>query len=413
MTFNNVRRYAVPLPKGLKDALRQPRLIRSLWTRYREGQVVSEYRARREYYDKIAGERGLHYSVEGTRELVRRRFAARGYTPVRRKRGEIHTFASFPGHSWHPHLLPDLHELGPVTYHDYEKRGYSRREFNRRDARTFRRMLEMSEGILPLIRAAHAQRPIDWVLFYGGAHHVSPVMVRQIIEELGIPVANMSFDDKQGWAGAMEAPWRSGAVDLTRETDLFLTSARVACDWHLVEGGRPVYLPEGFNAASFYPRDVPRDLPVSFVGAAYGFRASIGDELRRSGVPFHPFGPGWPAGFAPDLADVFSRSIINLGMGGIEYSEELTNVKARDFEVPGTGGGVYLTSFNPDLAQHFVVGEEILCYRNRDEMLELIRHYLARPDEAAEIAARARVRSLAEHRWLHRYESMLGILGIL
>ena len=100
-------------------------------------------------------------------------------------------------------------------------------------------------------------------------------------------------------------------------------------------------------------------------------------------------------------------------MGGIEYSEELTNLKGRDFEIPGTGGGVYLTSFNADLAQHFVIGEEILCYRGRDEMIELIRYYLAHRDEAAEIARRARERSLREHRWLHRYETMLRVLGIL
>ena len=110
---------------------------------------------------------------------------------------------------------------------------------------------------------------------------------------------------------------------------------------------------------------------------------------------------------------MINRSVINLGMGGIEYSESLTNVKTRDFEIPATGGGVYLTSFNPDLAQHFVIGEEILCYRNRDEMIELIRYYLDRPAEAEAIARRGRERSLREHRWLHRYEAMLRIIGVL
>lgn len=99
--------------------------------------------------------------------------------------------------------------------------------------------------------------------------------------------------------------------------------------------------------------------------------------------------------------------------GGIGYSETLTNVKGRDFEIPGTGGGVYLTSFNPDLAQHFVVGREILCYRHRDELVELIDYYLAHPDEARSIADRGRARCLAEHRWLHRYQRVCEILGIL
>jgi spore maturation protein CgeB len=114
-----------------------------------------------------------------------------------------------------------------------------------------------------------------------------------------------------------------------------------------------------------------------------------------------------------EQVEIINRSRINLGMGGIGYSEELTNVKTRDFEIPGTGGGVYLTSFNPDLALHFEIGREIVCYRNADEMVELIRYYLAHEEEARAIALRGRQRCLAEHRWLHRYQRMAEILGIL
>jgi spore maturation protein CgeB len=77
------------------------------------------------------------------------------------------------------------------------------------------------------------------------------------------------------------------------------------------------------------------------------------------------------------------------------------------------GGGVYLTSFNSDLAQHFIIGEEILCYRTREEMIELIRYYLDRPDKARAISRRGREHCLTEHRWLHRYQRICRILGIL
>jgi hypothetical protein len=173
-------------------------------------------------------------------------------------------------------------------------------------------------------------------------------------------------------------------------------------------------MPEGFDASAYGPRIVERDLDVSFVGGAYGFRFSIVDFLRKHGVSVTTFGSGWPrSGWAPDIVSVFNRSRINLGMGGIEYSETLTNVKGRDFEIPGTGGGMYLTTFNADLAQHFVAGQEIACYGTRDEMLELIRWYLRHPGEADAMAVRARERSLREHRWLHRYEKLLSILGVL
>jgi hypothetical protein len=182
----------------------------------------------------------------------------------------------------------------------------------------------------------------------------------------------------------------------------------------MVEGGRPLYLAEGFDASAFRPMDVQPDLPVSFVGASYGFRREIVFHLRRHGIPVTTFGSGWPdSGWVSDIVEVFNRSLVNLGMGGIEYSDTLTNLKGRDFEVPGTGGGAYITSFNPDLARHFVIGEEILCYSGRDELVELVRECLREPERARALAMRARARCLREHRWLHRYEHVLRVLGIL
>jgi len=45
-------------------------------------------------------------------------------------------------------------------------------------------------------------------------------------------------------------------------------------------------------------------------------------------------------------------------------------------------------------------------------MLELIRYYLAHPEEANAIAQRGRERCLREHRWLHRYKRMTEIIGL-
>jgi hypothetical protein len=408
-------RRRIPLPATLKERLRAWGPARAGWTALRARQVEQEYRRRRDFYARRAAESNLVYSEADTTTLVRARLAARGSTPAPRKVGDVHTFAAFPTYGWHEHLLPDLRELGPVTHFDYTALGFDADRFAAApDEATRLERTRMNELFVERLREAHARRPVDWIFFYGGGQDYSPATLRRIAGELGIPTANMSLDDKQGFAGHSAGDARTGAIDLTRDTDLFMTSARVACEWHLVEGGRPVFLPEGFSSAAYRPMDVPRDIAVSFIGAAYGFRRSAVDDLRGHGIDITTFGAGWPSsGWTKDIIEVFNRSRINLGMGGIEYSESLTNVKGRDFEVPGTGGGMYLTSFNPDLAQHFDIGREIVCYSNRDEMVELIRYYLARPEEADAIAQRARVRSLREHRWLHRYQSMLRIFGVL
>ena len=391
-------------------------IINPVWANFRCKQLLGQYRARREMYSKILYERNLKYSELNTISEIQDRIIKRGYRPIKKKSGQVHTFAIIPQFSWHKCLLPDLFEIGPVTLFDYVGMGYSPQDFygnSRWGNDLIMKREKMVSKVMPIFEAAHEKNPVDWILCYGGGQDISAGVIRAIVDKYGIPVVNMTFDDKQGWAGPHCGEHQTGAKDITKEFDAFFTSARISCDWHLAEGGRAIYMPEGFDSSSFYPRNIERDLAVSFVGVSYGFRKSVVNFLQDHNVNIHPYGSGWKNGFVEDSVEIFNRSTINLGMGGIGYSESLTNVKGRDFEIPGTGGGVYLTAFNPDLSQHFNVGSEILCYRNRDEMLELIRYYLQNPQEAKDISVRARDRSLREHRWIHRYQKMLGIIGIL
>jgi len=387
----------------------------SIWGAMRCQQLHRNYRKRREYYADLAHDRGLVYREAEVIEQIRQRLARRGYLPRPRQAGEVHTFAFIPRISWHASLYPELHELGPVTEFDYAAYGYSLEEFKRFGTEARRRRREMNDLVLPVLRKAHVERPVDWVFVYASGLEVRAELIRAIIDELGIPVVNMCLDDKQSWAGPVLDGQRTGQVELAPEFDLSWTSARVACQWYLGEEGRPIYMPEGYDQKLFRPMPCQRDIPVSFIGKGYGFRMSVVRDLRRQGVPIQVFGKGWNTRYvsADEQVEIFNRSRINLGMGGIGYSDQLTNVKARDFEIPGTGGGLYMTTFNPDLAQHFDVGREIVCYQNREEMVELIRHFLTHPEEATDIAQRARQRCLAEHRWLHRYERICRMLGIL
>ena len=398
----------------LKQFLLKQLFLQQLWGFFRSRQLLRQYEARREYYARHAQAKNLIYHESDSIAAIRARLRDRGYRPTSRMIGEIHTFAFVPDLGWHRELLTDLRSLGPLTVFDYVSLGFSWDEFGRANRKVLARRRAMNERFFASLKTAHEARPVDWVYVYASGIEISASSIRRVAEELGIPTVNMCFDDKQSWTGPFMGDHYGGQIGLAAAFDLSWTSARIACEWYLVEGGRPIYMPEGFNAAIFKPRQIVQDIPVSFIGGAYGYRFAVVNYLLRCGVPLQTFGTGWPhSGWVDDIVEIINRSVINLGMGGIGYAEGITNVKARDFEIPGTGGGVYLTSFNPDLAQNFVVGEEILCYSNRDEMLELIRYYLAHPEEARAIAARGRERCLREHRWLHRYQKVLEVLGIL
>jgi hypothetical protein len=402
------------LPGDLKRAFQRVPLFLRFWQYLRGKQLHREYSVRREHYAQRAQTQGLVYRESEVIQAVRDLLGKRDSSPHPRRMGGIHTFAFVPDLGWHRELLPDLRSLGPLTVFDYVSLGFRWEEFWKADRAGLARRRAMNERFWSALKEAHEARPVDWVFVYASGTEISAGVIRRISEELGIPTVNMCLDDKQSWTGPWMGDHPGGQIGMAPVFDLAWTSARVACEWYLVEGGRPLYLPEGFEASIYRPLEIEPDIPVSFIGGAYGFRPAVIKHLRQYGVPVQTYGHGWPhSQWAVDIVEIFNRSMINLGMGGIGYSERLTNVKARDFAIPGTGGGVYLTSYNADLARHFVIGEEILCYSHREELLELIRYYLAHPEEARSIAQRGRERCLREHRWLHRYQRILEILEIL
>ncbi|HVR40617.1 MAG TPA: glycosyltransferase [Thermoanaerobaculia bacterium] len=399
---------------SLKHRLRDLGIVRPAWAVFRRNQLLARYEKRREHYARIAEERKLVYRERDAVTALRERLAKRGYAPKKKSIGDIHTFAWIPMINWHEALLPDLRELGPVSLFDYVQHGFRWQDFLELPKNGPQKRQQMNALLLDSVREAHARQPIDWMFVYANGSEAENATLDRIANDFGFPIVMMCLDDKQSWDLDVVGGQNLGQVDIAPHFDLCWTSARVACEWYMAENAIPIYLPEGFEQTTFRRSGRAKDIGVSFIGGAYGFRPNVIEYLRRNRIDVEVFGSAW--GRPLDLngqVDLFNRSRINLGMGGIDYSEELTNVKGRDFEVPGTGGGMYLTSFNPDLAQHFDVGREIACYRNRSEMVELIRYYLARIEEAEAVAEAAYRRCVAEHRWRHRYERICRAIGII
>ena len=150
---------------------------------------------------------------------------------------------------------------------------------------------------------------------------------------------------------------------------------------------------------------------LSFVGSWRPERGKIVNSLRRHGVRTEVFGSGWPDGQRCEYPErVYRESQLNLGLGFASPSEKITSLKARDFECPGSGA-CYLTTYNWELALHYEIGKEILCYRSIEELIELISYYRRRPDECLAIAVAAHGRCLREHTWERRFRKLFAEVG--
>jgi hypothetical protein len=376
--------------------------------------LLEEYRDRRRHYADRAHELGLHYSDALAGQRTRERLAARGIVVGQRLPGEVHTLAFLPLVGWHDQLLAPLRALGPLSHFNSLASGFDHAALFRREPQMVAARKAVCDDFVAYAADVSRHRKVDWVFTYASALELLTETLDRVREVTGAPIVGMCLDDKQSWDAEVFGGQRGGQVPLASRLDLAWTSARIACQWYMVEGGNPIYMGEGCSPDLLSPGAGPQDIDVCFIGQAYGFRRSLIEKLRQLGLSVRTAGVGWPGGAitTEEVVRMYQRSKIILGMGGIGWSADLKNVKGRDFDVPAVGSAVYLTSYNPELTEHFELGKEICCYSSVDECVELAQELLADEPRRAAIARRGRERCLRGHTWVHRFCRVLDILGI-
>ena len=343
----------------LKQGLLSNRAGRFIYDRVQEHWFESTYRSRRERYEQAVASQPEAWSQRSHIERARAKIATRGYTPTLRKAGKVHTFAYLPSSWQHQNQIANaLTQMGPVTRYDYVARGTSLPSLRTATTGHSERRQQVLAEMIEALRVAHRERPVDWFFSYSLGWDMDAQTQQRIHEELGIPTVNLSLDDKNWWDEIERGDKRSALKNIAPLYDLGWTSARIVLPWYWAEGGQAIFLPEGVNSDWFRPLPgVEQDIEVGFVGSRFGYRPTIVEQLRRAGIKLMVYGDRWPSGVLSDeeMLSFFNRCKINLGLGDMHYSRTMTNLKGRDFEIPSTGRGLYLTAFNSDLATCFRV----------------------------------------------------------
>ncbi len=115
----------------------------------------------------------------------------------------------------------------------------------------------------------------------------------------------------------------------------------------------------------------------------------------------------WPeVNYYDELPGIYAGSAINFNATSLQMKAA---VNQRIFDAPAAGGFV-LTDFREQLAELFKVGEEVVVFREPEEIPDLVRFYLKNPKLRAKITARARRRVLSEHTYRHRVAAMLAAM---
>jgi spore maturation protein CgeB len=127
---------------------------------------------------------------------------------------------------------------------------------------------------------------------------------------------------------------------------------------------------------------------IVFIGNKIADREIFIHELQRLGFDVAFYGDGWPNGQipSPKMIELINTSKINLNFTKTYDLSGSFQFKGRIFEVCMCGSFL-LTEYIPGIEDYFKIGEEIECFKTKEEMVEKVKYYLEHEKEREKIAA--------------------------
>jgi len=375
-------------------------LIRNLLLSYRRRQQLPKYRA------LLGGIVSEQVSSPGYSEGALHN-CIRELESHRRPLGPVPHIAAFGAHHWERYgYWQSLGRLSRLETYDYSVK--AAKLAGRYTSSAIRR--ELARDFLDFIEQQERASAVQVAFFYADSQFIAPELVSALTAK-GIWTVLMGVDDKHRFQEQQVGDLSTGQCTVAPHFDLYWTSWKVGVDLFLKIGANPWYAPLAADPVFHHPVRGSRSTDVVFVGQRYGRRETLIDYLRGLGFSVKVFGRGWPEGVISHerTVELFSTSMAVLGLGDVGALAEVKHVKGRDFEVPMCGG-LYITTFNPELTDLFEIGKEILCYNSFEECAELLHWVRRHPQEADDIRQAGLYRSLRDHTWEARFAKILSIL---
>lgn len=110
-----------------------------------------------------------------------------------------------------------------------------------------------------------------------------------------------------------------------------------------------------------------------------------------------------PIGYYDELPYFYPHSTINFNCTSIQMKGASNQ---RILDVPAAGSFI-LTDYREQMEAMFDIGKEIICYKEQEEIPELVRYYLSHEKERENIIQKGRERVLKCHTWAHRVEHIV------
>ncbi len=227
------------------------------------------------------------------------------------------------------------------------------------------------------------------------------------------------------WYFDLRVPPIQEALTLGRMVDaMFVTYLPTVETYRSLGVSNVLHLPQGMDPELDRPaKRIPRRYrcEVAFIGGDSPHRATVLRAMAGA-CDLQIRGPGWreaqhdlPVAGGPIYGRKYARAVggaaISLGANALpEQASQTASASNRMWKVMGCGG-FYLGEWVPGIEA--LGGDAVHCawYRGPEHGVELVRHYLDRPEERRRIAEAGRRHALEHHTYAHRVRLLLAGRG--
>jgi hypothetical protein len=214
-----------------------------------------------------------------------------------------------------------------------------------------------------------------------------------------------------------------GLVELGRLADLFtLTNTGQLDEYRSLGVRRPVCWLQGFDPAEYEPTGPQPEnaaADVAFIGKPGApERQRLLGRLDRE-FKLTVWGPGWN-GIVERFGDVRDTEVLpgqyqtvcraSKVMIGRDLADGVDLCFSNRLWLTLGCGGFLVTNYVPGFETLFENHGHLVWYKSPDECIELVRHYLVRPDDRERIAAAGSERVRAEHTYVHRSRELVRLI---
>ena len=187
------------------------------------------------------------------------------------------------------------------------------------------------------------------------------------------------------------------------------------------------YLPLATDPAQYRDIDISEaekpefEYDICFVGSPLVNRIKVLESLRQ--FKLGVFGDGWNMWHRLRLKKVpgyykgratgervlklyrLSKIVLNIHSQDAKYG-----VNTRTFDIPACGA-FELADYRPEMDRLFKPGEELIYYKDIDELKRLVEFYLENPEKRRAIVEKGRARVLGSHTWFHRMREVVDFIN--